>query len=167
MRYVEGRQRRRWPHAAITPRAQGGCGLIQRQNSSPMLRHRNRHPSLSEPRKTPARAPPYFFNSLPGPRYFRPSSQARSAADKLSRDLLRSKIFNTTQTTKTMGATLNRRKDVSPRVSENTAPMTERTMPNNKMVMRPAAKSVSSVPTMLPSDLRDPGSGSKGFSRVL
>ena len=63
-RYVEERQRRRWPRAAITRRAQGGCELIQRQNSSPMLRHRNRHPSLSEPRKTPARDPLYFFNSL-------------------------------------------------------------------------------------------------------
>ena len=46
------------------PRAQGGCGLIPCQNSSPMLQHRNRHPSLSEPRKIPARDPLYFFNSL-------------------------------------------------------------------------------------------------------
>ena len=66
MRYVEERQRRRWPRAAITPRAHGGCGLTQRRNSSPMLSHRNRHPSLSEPRKTPARDPLYFFNSLLG-----------------------------------------------------------------------------------------------------
>ena len=64
MRYVEERQRRRWPRAAITRRAQGGCGLIQRQNSSPMLSHRDRRPSLSEPRKTPARDPLYFFNNL-------------------------------------------------------------------------------------------------------
>ena len=53
----------RYKRVAITRRAQGGCGLIQRQNSSPMLSHRNRHPSLSEPRKTPAREPLYFFNS--------------------------------------------------------------------------------------------------------
>ena len=66
MRYVEERQRRRWHRAAITRRAQVGCGLIQSQNSSPMLSHRNRHPSLSEPRKTPARDPLYFFNSLLG-----------------------------------------------------------------------------------------------------
>ena len=66
MRYVEERPRRRWPRAAVTHRAQGGCGLIQRQNSPPMLSHRNRHPSLSEPRKTPARDPLYFFNSLLG-----------------------------------------------------------------------------------------------------
>ena len=64
MRYVEERPRRRWPRAAVTPRAQGGCGLIQRQNPSPVSSHRNRHPSLSEPRKTPARDPLYFFNSL-------------------------------------------------------------------------------------------------------
>ena len=64
MRYVKERQRRRWPRAAITHRAQGDCGLIQCQNSSPMLSHRNRHPSLSEPRKTPARDPLYFLNSL-------------------------------------------------------------------------------------------------------
>ena len=57
MRYVEERQRRRWPRAAITHRAQGGCGLIQRQNSSPMLSHRNRHPSLSEPSQDPCAGP--------------------------------------------------------------------------------------------------------------
>ena len=71
MRYVE-RQRRRWPRAAIIRRAQGGCGLIQRQNSSSMLSHRSRHPSLSEPREAPVRDPLYFFNSplacgLPNP----------------------------------------------------------------------------------------------------
>ena len=66
MRYVEERQRRRWHRGAITRRAQGGCGLIPRQNSSPMLWQCNRRPSLSEPRKTPARDPLYFFNSLPG-----------------------------------------------------------------------------------------------------
>ena len=64
MRYVEESQRRSWPRATITQRAQGGCGLIQCQNSSPMLSHRNRHPSLSEPRKTPPQDPPYFLNSL-------------------------------------------------------------------------------------------------------
>ena len=64
MRYAKERQRRRWPRAAITHRAQGDCGLIQCQNSSPMLSHRNRHPFLSEPRKTPARDPLYFLNSL-------------------------------------------------------------------------------------------------------
>ena len=50
-----------WRH---NPWGGGSCGLIQCQNSSPMLRHRNRHPSLSEPRKTLARDPLYFFNSL-------------------------------------------------------------------------------------------------------
>ena len=64
MRYVEERPHRRWPRAAVTHRAQGGCGLIQRQNSPPMLSHRNHHPSLAEPRKTPVRDPLYFFNSL-------------------------------------------------------------------------------------------------------
>lgn len=48
----------------MTRRAQGGYGVIRRQHSSPMLWHRNRHPSLPEPPKTPARGPLYFFNGL-------------------------------------------------------------------------------------------------------
>ena len=64
MRYVQERQRRRWSRAAITRRAQGGYELMRRQHSSPMLWHRNRHPFLPEPPKTPARGPLYFFNGL-------------------------------------------------------------------------------------------------------
>ncbi len=41
--------------AAVTRRAQGGCGAIRRQNSSPMFWHRIRLPSLSGIRKTPVR----------------------------------------------------------------------------------------------------------------
>ena len=37
MRYVKESQRSRWPRAVVTRRAQGGCGAIRRQNSSPML----------------------------------------------------------------------------------------------------------------------------------
>ena len=78
VRYVEKPQRSRWPRAAEpsglsrgrfpmnlretaersageTQRAQGGCGAIRRQNSSPMLQHRIRRPSLSGTRKTPVR----------------------------------------------------------------------------------------------------------------
>ena len=55
VRYVEKPQRSRWPRAAVTQRAQGGCGAIRRQNSSPMLQHRIRRPSLSGTRKTPVR----------------------------------------------------------------------------------------------------------------
>ena len=84
MRYVEERQRQRWPGVAITRRAQGCCGLIQRQNSSPMLRHRNRHPSLSEPRKTPARDPLYFLNSFLEPCYPSVGSRAPSRANSSS-----------------------------------------------------------------------------------
>ena len=70
MRYGKESQRSRWPRAAEpsglsrgrfrlglretaersageTRRAQGGCGTILRQNSSPMLQHRIRRPSLS------------------------------------------------------------------------------------------------------------------------
>src|SRR5680860_980602 len=55
MRYVEEFQRSRWPRAAVTRRAQGGYGAIRRQDSSPMLWHRIRPPSLSGTRKPPVR----------------------------------------------------------------------------------------------------------------
>ncbi len=73
--YVEERQRRRWGRAAVTHKrvrsyqisrwAQGGCGLIRRQNSSPMLQHRRRRPSWSEPaRPLSAAAPPFPIRLL-------------------------------------------------------------------------------------------------------
>ena len=70
LRYVQERQRRRWSRAATTPGkllkgwGEPRYGLIRRQHSSPVPWHRNRHPSLPEPPKTPARGPLYFFNRL-------------------------------------------------------------------------------------------------------
>jgi len=55
LRYGKDSQRSRWPRAAVTRRAQGGYGAIRRPNSSPMLQHRLRRPSLSGIRKTPVR----------------------------------------------------------------------------------------------------------------
>jgi len=53
--YVKESKRSRWPRAVVTRRAQGGWGAIRRQNSSPMLWHRIRRPSLSGTPKLPVR----------------------------------------------------------------------------------------------------------------
>ena len=109
----------------------------------------------------------YRSSGYPRGCYFRPSGQVRSSLDRWSRYFKRSKIFITIQPTKTMGATLKRIKDISPKVSENTTPMTKRTMATTKMLMRPTRKSVGSVPTLLPSNLRDLVSGPKGSCQVF
>ena len=51
--------------AVVTRRAQGGCGAIRRQNSSPMLWHRIRRPSLSGTRKPPVRGRTPLAQRLP------------------------------------------------------------------------------------------------------
>jgi len=64
---AQERQRSRWPRAAATRRAQGGCGRIRCRSSSPMEEHRLPPRSLSAPRKPPARGRTPFPRQAPRP----------------------------------------------------------------------------------------------------
>ena len=65
-RIVEEAQRGRWPHAAATRRARGGCGRRPRRTSSPMRTGIDSPRFLSAARKTHARGPREYSDGLLG-----------------------------------------------------------------------------------------------------
>jgi ATP-binding protein involved in chromosome partitioning len=147
----------RWPpHRGVGPRVRGGYG--------PAGTHRGRRVGVGSPHRPLATARSPRVAKGRGPRrlvlrgplavpeygevYF-PSSHFRSAVemDPLPRTFWMT--FMTIHPTRASGATLNRRKVTRPKVSENTVPRIDRTIPAMISVTRATAKNVRSVPTIV------------------